>query len=50
MAQVEALRRQGETVEGFARCEAWMFRGFYNHTAWLDGAIAERAEAEPTPP
>jgi DNA-binding Lrp family transcriptional regulator len=45
VAQVDALRRQGEAIEGVARCEAWMFRGFHDRSAWLDRAIEERAEA-----
>jgi hypothetical protein len=45
VGHVEELRRQGEAIEGVARCEAWLFRGFHDHSAWLDAAIAARAEA-----
>lgn len=40
-AEVEALRRRAEQVEGVVRAEAWLFRAFLGFPAWLDAAIAE---------
>lgn len=43
--EVERLRRQAAGIPGVARAEAWLFQGFFDHGAWLDQAIAERASA-----
>lgn len=42
-AEVEALRRRAEEVEGVVRAEAWFFRAFRGFPEALDGAIAEAA-------
>lgn len=41
-AEVEALRRRAEDVDGVVRADAWMFRAFESVGPWLDRAI-ERA-------
>ena len=48
-ADVEALRRRAETVEGVVRAEAWLFRAFMGFPKWLDGAIERAAGAAKNP-
>lgn len=48
-AEVEAMRRRAEQVEGVVRAEAWLFRAFLTFPAWLDGAIAQAAGAATEP-
>jgi len=43
-ADVEALRRRAEQVEGVVRAEAWLFRAFLGFPKWLDAAIGEAAK------
>ena len=43
-AEVEAMRRRAEEVEGVLRAEAWLFRAFMGFPAWLDAAIARAAQ------
>ena len=43
--EVERLRRRAAGIPGVARAEAWLFQGFFDHSAWIDDAIAARAEA-----
>lgn len=44
-ADVEAMRRRAEKVDGVVRAEAWLFRAFLAFPAWLDEAIARAASA-----
>ncbi len=44
-ADVEALRRRAEAVDGVVRAEAWLFRAFMGFPKWLDAAIERAAEA-----
>lgn len=49
-ADVEALRRRAEQVDGVVRAEAWLFRAFLGFPAWMDAAIQQEArgvEASP---
>lgn len=48
-ADVEALRRRAEQVDGVLRAEAWFFRAFLAFPAWLDEAIARAASAAMKP-
>jgi len=49
-AEVEALRRRAEQIDGVIRAEAWLFRAFLGFPAWLDAAIEQAARgAESTP-
>ncbi|HLE47025.1 MAG TPA: Lrp/AsnC family transcriptional regulator [Candidatus Thermoplasmatota archaeon] len=41
--EVERLRRQGGAIPGVAKAEAWLFQGFFDHSAWIDDAIDIRA-------
>lgn len=43
LADVEALRQRGAKLPGVQRVEAWFFRGFHDHSSWLDGMMAARA-------
>lgn len=43
-AEVEALRRRAEGIDGVVRAEAWLFRAFMGFPAWLDAAIERAAE------
>jgi DNA-binding Lrp family transcriptional regulator len=45
--EIERLRRRGAAISGVAKAEAWLFQGFFDHSAWIDGAIAAKA---PVPP
>lgn len=47
--EVERLRRQAAGIPGVVKAEAWLFRGFFDHSAWIDGAIAARAGAQRRP-
>ncbi|MES2155044.1 MAG: winged helix-turn-helix transcriptional regulator [bacterium] len=49
-AEVEALRRRAEEIDGVVRAEAWLFRAFLGFPTGLDAAI-ERASRglEPAP-
>ena len=50
-AEVEALRRRAEGIDGVVRAEAWLFRAFMGFPAWLDAAIERAAEgAREAPP
>lgn len=49
-AEVEALRKRAEQVEGVVRAEAWLFRSFQGFPTSLDAAIARAAEAAPVLP
>ncbi len=49
-AEVEALRRRAEQVEGVVRAEAWLFRAFLGFPTWLDAAIEQAAHRVETPP
>ncbi|HVL87577.1 MAG TPA: Lrp/AsnC family transcriptional regulator [Candidatus Thermoplasmatota archaeon] len=49
-AEVEAMRRRAEALDGVDRAEAWFFRAFRDESAWLDREIASRCEAPPTAP
>jgi DNA-binding Lrp family transcriptional regulator len=42
-ADVEAMRRRAEEVDGVVRAEAWLFRAFMGFPAWLDAAIEQAA-------
>ncbi len=42
-AEVEALRRRAERIDGVARAEAWLFRAFLGFPAWMDAAIEKAA-------
>lgn len=42
-AEVEALRRRAEQVDGVVRAEAWLFRAFMGFPTWLDQAIEKAA-------
>lgn len=42
-AEVEALRRRAEQIDGVIRAEAWLFRAFLGFPAWLDVAIEQVA-------
>lgn len=42
--EVERLRRQAASISGVAKAEAWLFQGFFDHGAWIDDAIAARAQ------
>lgn len=44
-AEVEALRRRAQQIDGVVRAEAWLFRAFLGFPAWLDAAIAKAAQA-----
>lgn len=44
-AEVEALRRRAEQIDGVVRAEAWLFRAFRGFPAWLDAAIEKAAQA-----
>jgi DNA-binding Lrp family transcriptional regulator len=44
-ADVEALRRRAEQVDGVVRAEAWLFRAFLGFPAWLDAAIGQAARS-----
>jgi len=48
-AEVEAMRRRAEQVEGVVRAEAWLFRAFLAFPTWLDDAIARAASAATGP-
>lgn len=48
LEEVEALRQQAAAIPGVAKAEAWLFQGFFDHGAWIDQAIAQRARAAPT--
>ena len=43
--EVERLRRKAAQIPGVAKAEAWLFNGFFDHSAWLDDAITARAQA-----
>lgn len=43
--EVERLRRQAARIPGVAKAEAWLFQGFFDHSAWIDDAITARAAA-----
>jgi DNA-binding Lrp family transcriptional regulator len=49
-AEVEALRRRAEQVEGVVRAEAWLFRAFLGFPAWMDAAIEKTARGLETLP
>ncbi|MES2154410.1 MAG: winged helix-turn-helix transcriptional regulator [bacterium] len=49
-AEVEALRRRAEQVDGVVRAEAWLFRAFLGFPAWMDAAIEKAARAVEAPP
>jgi DNA-binding Lrp family transcriptional regulator len=46
-ADVEALRRRAEQVDGVLRAEAWLFRAFMGFPKWIDAAIARAAAPAP---
>jgi DNA-binding Lrp family transcriptional regulator len=45
LSDVEGLRRAGAGLPGVQRVEAWFFRGFHDHSRWLDDALEERIRA-----
>ncbi len=49
--EVERLRRKAAGIPGVAKAEAWLFQGFFDHSAWIDEAITARADVprEPVP-
>lgn len=42
-AEVEAMRRRAEEIDGVVRAEAWFFRAFSSFPSWLDDAISRAA-------
>lgn len=44
-AEVEKLRAKAEAIDGIAQADAWLFRGLYDHSAWMDEAIDARIAA-----
>lgn len=44
-AEMEAMRRRAEAIDGVVRAETWLFRSFRSFPAWLDAAIARAAVA-----
>lgn len=45
LADVERLRQQGTMLPQVQRVESWFFRGFYDHSRWLDDAMRARMES-----
>ena len=43
--EIEDMRRAGAKVPGVVKVSALVFRGWAEHSAWLDAAIDERAKA-----
>lgn len=43
--EVEQLRRRGAGTPGVDRAEAWLFRDYHDHSAWLDDELDARIEA-----
>ncbi len=39
LGQVEELRQKGARMPNVSRVEAWFFRGFHDHSRWLDAAM-----------
>lgn len=48
-SEVERLRAEAEAIDGVAQADAWLFRGLYDHSAWMDAAIDARIQAAPSP-
>jgi hypothetical protein len=44
-SEVEELRAKAAAIDGVTRADAWLFRGLYDHSAWMDEAIDARIEA-----
>lgn len=44
-AEVEAMRRRAEQIDGVLRAQTWLFRAFLAFPAWLDVAIERAATA-----
>lgn len=45
-AEVDELQARARRLPGVERVEAMFFRGLHDESAWLDGLIAERAQAD----
>lgn len=45
--EVERLRQRAAAIPGVAKAEAWLFQGFFDHGAWIDEALAQRADGPP---